>query len=634
MFTDIVDSAKMKQAVEGETSARRDSKFIAQIKKPHDELVNSCVREAGGHKINSTGDGYCLAFYDVEEAVLCALRIQRRLTAAPIDTPLGALRVRIGLHTGMAGDNVDYNASTVDKAARVQGRADGGEVLLSRETHALVAGKIPGVQFNEAGEFELKGFDPERLFRAAASDSCSLEPPVNESDAPATKRKVSRRSATVVPPVEARLQNPYDFSGAATSRTFKGRENELDELVDSIESGTHTAIFGLQRMGKTSLIKEGLEERLNQNPDLAKRILVADIDLMKLGGDEVTYKDLFHAIVQAIFDRLLSAGVVRRVEGLRNLTAELWATSRYERGDRTHFFSTVARVLRGISDVARRRIVLFIDEFSELRRVLERNKRALSANPLRTKNLLPHEMYVDLPFVHHLSALLKDPELKKRFTLIAAVRPFMAEYDTTEGLQILKLMKPITLYYLDEPAATALITEPVAGQVEYEEGVPARLYALTAGHPYLLQFMLKHLVDRARRGDRATVTLADVAAVEERMIHHGPAYDAQFEVVISDYSVAEVMDPQEALLGKGTLAVLAKLSTDVPGRWVKEGALLGALQEHGISPERASSLLAQLVRTKIVDEDNAGDDDMRYRVTIPLLQKRLVRQNLYLKYFR
>jgi len=40
--------------------------------------------------------------------------------------------------------------------------------------------------------------------------------------------------------------------------------------------------------------------------------------------------------------------------------------------------------------------------------------------------------------------LLRDQELKKKFTLIVLVRPFMSEYDEREDLQLLKLMKPIT----------------------------------------------------------------------------------------------------------------------------------------------------------------------------------------------
>src|SRR5690242_8198043 len=103
VFTDIVASSRLKQLMEGETSARRDAKFAEEIKQPHDELVRRCVEVAGGHLINTTGDGFCFAFADVEEAVLCALRIQEQLGALEIQTPAGPLRVRIGVHTGMSG---------------------------------------------------------------------------------------------------------------------------------------------------------------------------------------------------------------------------------------------------------------------------------------------------------------------------------------------------------------------------------------------------------------------------------------------------------------------------------------------------------------------------------------------------
>jgi hypothetical protein len=347
----------------------------------------------------------------------------------------------------------------------------------------------------------------------------------------------------------------------------------------------------------------------------------------------VTYKDLCHAIIQSITTKLLDAGIGKRVEGLKTLTNELWATSRYERGDRTQFFATVSRVIAGLSDVAKRRIVLFIDEFSELRKVLERNKRALAGNPMRTKNIYPHEMFIDPPFVHHLSALLKDAKLAQKFTLVVAVRPFMAEYDAREGLQILKLMKPITLYYLEEPAAKALITEPLEGQIEYGQGVVDYLYDLTAGHPYLLQFILKNVVDRVKREKRREVNLEDIQAFEERMISQGPAYDAQFEVAISDYSVAEVIHPQEAEVGKGAMALIAKMGEDDPDAWVAEDEIFDKLSGQNIPLEKSASLLSQLVRTKILEEDSGGGE-MRYRIAVPLLRKRFVRQNLYLKYFR
>src|SRR5204863_7105580 len=133
------------------------------------------------------------------------------------------------------------------------------------------------------------------------------------------------------------------------------------------------------------------------------------------------------------------------------------------------------------------------------------------------------------------------------------------------------------------------------------------LHRLTAGHPYLLQFILKQLVARIKRERRRTITLADVKAIEERMISEGPGYDAQFAVVISDYSVSEVMSEQEAELGKGALALIAKIGHEQAGGWVLEEQIFNELLKHGISAEKSASLLSQLVRTKIVEEDSSED---------------------------
>jgi hypothetical protein len=234
--------------------------------------------------------------------------------------------------------------------------------------------------------------------------------------------------------------------------------------------------------------------------------------------------------------------------------------------------------------------------------------------------------------MHHLSFLLKERELSKHFTLIISVRPFMAEYDDKAELQLLKLMKPIILYHLDEPAAKALITEPVAATIAYEPGAVDYLWRLTGGHPYLLQFLLKLLVDRVRRESRRQITLKEVQAIENRMVCEGPAYDAVFEVLISDYSVAEVLHPLEADLGKGMLALIAKCGDEPENFWVLQDSIFEVMLQNKISREKSASLLSQLSRTKILEEANQ-DGNLVYRVAIPLLRKRFVTQNLYQKYF-
>jgi hypothetical protein len=456
-----------------------------------------------------------------------------------------------------------------------------------------------------------------------------------------TKPKPGRSKTSKVPkgnspPPESEaeeLQNPYEFAATATKHTFKGRQEELAELLDSIRTGTHTAIFGLQRMGKTSLIEEGLKEVLEQNPRLQKETLLVRIDLQGLGGDQVKYRDLVHAIIEAITEKLAALGVGRSLQDLRGLTHELFAGNRFQRGDRTQFFAMVGKLLRGFAAAAHRRIVLIIDEFSEVRKVIERNRALLQQNPGRPASVLPHDLYIDVPFIHHLGSLLKDRELRSKFTLIILVRPFMSEYDDREELQILKLMKPITLYHLDDRAAKALICDPLQGRIAFEAGAVDCLYHLTAGHPYLIQFVLKMLVDKVKRDGHRVITLEDVCWMENRMVSEGPAYDAHFEVLISDYSVAEIMHPKEGLLGKGTLALVSKIGHEQPERWVYEQQILDSLTQHKVPVERTVSLLSQLTRAKILEEQNL-DGKLCYRIAVPLLHTRFIAQNMYLKYFR
>jgi len=312
---------------------------------------------------------------------------------------------------------------------------------------------------------------------------------------------------------------------------------------------------------------------------------------------------------------------------------DIFGPGQYARGDRTEFFSVFAKLLSTLAKASGRRIVLFIDEFSEIRKVIERNKTIETKNPSRVSRLLPHEMYIDVAFIRHLSSLLRDAKLKQDVTFIVLVRPFLAEYDEREELQVLKLMKSITLRHLDENAAKELITKPLEGRLDFDSGAVDYLCWLTAGHPYLLQFILKLIVDRVKRGGRRTVALADIKGLQETMVSDGPAYDAQFAVLISDYSIDEVTHSKESTLGKGLLALVAKLGHAREGSWVDDFELFEAFTKYKVPVEKTTDLLSQLTRTRILEEHMA-DENLQYRLSIPLVQERFVRQNLYRKYFR
>ena len=57
--------------------------------------------------------------------------------------------------------------------------------------------------------------------------------------------------------------------------------------LDSVESGTHVALYGLQRIGKTSLVEETLVEKIRGRRRLRDSTLFCRIDLQRMGADQL-----------------------------------------------------------------------------------------------------------------------------------------------------------------------------------------------------------------------------------------------------------------------------------------------------------------------------------------------------------
>jgi adenylate cyclase len=123
-------------------------------------LVGRSSREHGGVPVKWLGDGVMVWFRDPAGAVLAALQMVEEVSQAGLPPA----------HVGVAAGPVvvqggDYFGRTVNLAARISGRADAGQVLVSRR---VVESAAPhGVTFVELGELRLKGFArPVRLLEA------------------------------------------------------------------------------------------------------------------------------------------------------------------------------------------------------------------------------------------------------------------------------------------------------------------------------------------------------------------------------------------------------------------------------------------------------------------------------------
>jgi class 3 adenylate cyclase len=146
MFTDIVDSTKLLDAV-GDNVWER-------LRNWHDRTVRECFECFEGVEVDHAGDGFFVAFATTEQALQCAIAVQRRL-AEQRDAQGFAPEVRIGVHAAEASQvGSDYTGKGVHEAARIASVAAAGEIAASRSTLDSAVSPIP---YHQEQEVRLKG---------------------------------------------------------------------------------------------------------------------------------------------------------------------------------------------------------------------------------------------------------------------------------------------------------------------------------------------------------------------------------------------------------------------------------------------------------------------------------------------
>ncbi|MGD9935072.1 MAG: adenylate/guanylate cyclase domain-containing protein [Dehalococcoidia bacterium] len=153
LFTDLEGHTAMMSRL-GDTKGRA-------VLREHERITREALAAQGGQEVKTMGDGFMASFGSAQRALDCAAALQR----AVADSIGGeALRIRAGINAGepIAEDD-DLFGSSVIAAARIAGKASGGQVLVSDVVRQLVVGK--GFLFADAGIQELKGLDePVRLW--------------------------------------------------------------------------------------------------------------------------------------------------------------------------------------------------------------------------------------------------------------------------------------------------------------------------------------------------------------------------------------------------------------------------------------------------------------------------------------
>jgi class 3 adenylate cyclase len=154
LFCDIVDSTGL--------SERCDIEDLREILLEFQAISSRCIKNAGGIVVNYIGDGIRAEFgyplaseNEAESAVhagLLLLRGIQELSERSMATIQEPLRVRIGLHTGVAvigkagrghvHDATEIVGETPNIAFRLQEQVEPNSLVISGETKRLLRGKF------------------------------------------------------------------------------------------------------------------------------------------------------------------------------------------------------------------------------------------------------------------------------------------------------------------------------------------------------------------------------------------------------------------------------------------------------------------------------------------------------------
>ena len=150
LFTDLVGSTQ--RAVEAGDAQWRELLDI------HDRTVRESVRAFGGRVVKYTGDGVLALMSSATDALDATLMIQERLATQD-------LAIRAGVHVGDVDTRgADVSGVTINIAARIMGRANSDETLVSEAVRLAALGS--GHRFEAAETTALKGIPEEwALFR-------------------------------------------------------------------------------------------------------------------------------------------------------------------------------------------------------------------------------------------------------------------------------------------------------------------------------------------------------------------------------------------------------------------------------------------------------------------------------------
>ena len=236
LFTDIEGSTKL---------AHEYPDAMPFLLSRHNEILNQAIEAHNGFVFQLVGDAFSASFHQAKDALQAALDAQRLLHNE--DWAPAPVKVRMGIHTGQADiqENGEYQGYlTLSHVQRLMSAAHGGQMLISFATQELVHEELPeGVTFRDMGARRLKDvIRPEHIYQLVIANVPSDFPPIKTLDL-------------------------FLHNLPAQMTSFIGRERELAEIKQTLNTHRLVTLTGSGGAGKTRLSLQVGRECLHQFPN-------------------------------------------------------------------------------------------------------------------------------------------------------------------------------------------------------------------------------------------------------------------------------------------------------------------------------------------------------------------------------
>jgi uncharacterized protein len=360
-----------------------------------------------------------------------------------------------------------------------------------------------------------------------------------------------------MPKADARPRsNPFRFGALALDEAFTDREREVAELSADMRNGQDVVVFAPRRYGKSSLIWR-VAQRL-----VRRRVLVAQVDLMRAPTKERLAEKLAHAIYDDLATPLLRAR--ERLRVFSELRVQPVVTVDPQDGSVSFGFDAHAArpaidatledlfTLPGKLAADRgRRVALVLDEFQEV----------MDVDPGLLK--LMRSVFQEQGDVAHVYLGSKRHMIERIFN--DENEPFWRSAKQME----LGVIAP-------EPFVTFALERFEATGRKLDEQTAAQAVSLTGGHPYATQELLYFLweeegsldrgLDAVLRSENAHFGLLwERASAAQRLVLEALAVDQPGRPLSTDYqrrhalpSVATVQTALRALARDGVVARIGR----------------------------------------------------------------------------